>query len=410
MLRPGHVVVVCTFALLALGVVMVNSAGMTVEGGAGTTLQGLLLSRSTIYMALAVLAMGIIAIAAPVHWGSGVGRFEGSNRAGWHMGRLWIGMLILLAMLAIVYVPGIGDAKKGSHRWIKLELPGLGDLSAQPSEMAKWGMVLLMAWYAAIMGGRLARFWTGLAPALAVIGVIAAFVAIEDLGTAVLLAGTAVLVLLAGGARIWHFLGMVPLALGAFTVAVLAQPYRLTRITAFLDPYAEPTKAGYHMIQSMVAVSNGEIFGRGLGHGLQKFGYLPEDTTDFLFAIICEELGVFGAGLVVVLYAALLTAGVMIVRRQSAPMLKLIALGVTTTVGLQAIINLAVVTGLGPTKGIALPLLSSGGTGWILTSASLGLLVAIDRLSPASEELDAPPPKSPAINPVDASQLGGASR
>lgn len=381
MLRAGHVIVICTLALLTLGVVMVNSAGMNVDPNATVTLKSLLLSRSTIYMGLAIFAMIVVSLLAPVHWFAGIGRFDTASRSPWSLPFLWFGVLAILAILAIVYVPGVGSERKGAHRWINLQLPGVGDLSVQPSEIAKWGLVVLIAWYAATVGPRLSRFWHGLVPALVVIAAVGAFVAIEDLGTAVLIGVTAVLILLAGGASLWHFAAMIPLAVAGFVTAVIAEPYRLARITAFMDPYAEPTKSGYHMIQSMVAVSNGEVWGRGLGHGLQKFGYLPEDTTDFLFAIICEELGVFGAALVIALYAGLLFAGLAIVRRQTAPMLKLVALGIVTTIGLQAIINLAVVTGLGPTKGIALPLLSSGGTGWLLTASSLGLLVAIDRFS-----------------------------
>jgi cell division protein FtsW len=194
----------------------------------------------------------------------------------------------------------------------------------------------------------------------------------------------AAVMLIAAGARLWHFAAMAPLGLAAVAGAIIVSPYRVKRILAFMDPYADPEGTGYHMIQSMVAVANGQVFGRGLGFGLQKFGYLPEDRTDFLFAVICEELGLMGATAVIALYAGLLWAGLAIIRREPNTLLKLAALGVVATVGLQAVINLAVVTGLGPTKGIALPLLSSGGTGWILTAASLGLLVAIDRTQRAT--------------------------
>lgn len=395
MLRPGQVIVICVVALLTLGVVMVNSAGLSVGNSGPPTLAALLLSRSTIYMALALLAMGLVVLLAPVRRVAALSAVPAPapDRGGWSMPLLWAGAFALVAICAIVYLPGLGAAKKGSHRWIEFTIPGIGPQSIQPSELAKWGVVALTAGYAAVMGPRLHRFWTGLVPGLAAVGVVAGAVVIEDLGTAVLLVGAAVIVLLAGGARLWQFLLMVPLGLGAVAAAVIAQPYRVQRVLTFLDPYADPLGKGFHMIQSMVAVANGEVFGRGLGHGLQKFGYLPEDTTDFLFAIICEELGLFGAALVIGLYAALLAAGVAIIRRQQAPTLKLLALGVLSTVGLQAIINLAVVTGLGPTKGIALPLLSSGGTGWILTAASLGLLVAIDRLpDQAPAPLPAPQP------------------
>src|SRR6185295_7665477 len=137
--------------------------------------------------------------------------------------------------------------------------------------------------------------------------------------------------------------------------AIWVSPYRIKRLTAFLDPYADPQGAGYHMIQSMAAVAGGEGPGRGLGHGLQKFGYLPEDKTDFLFAVICEELGVVGAAIVIGLFVCLIWAGLAVVRREKCLVLKLVGLGVIATVAFQALINLVVVTGLGPTKGIALP-------------------------------------------------------
>jgi len=160
---------------------------------------------------------------------------------------------------------------------------------------------------------------------------------------------------------------------------ILANPYRMERVTAFLDPYADPQGAGYHMIQSMAAIAGGAGAGRGLGHGLQKFGYLPEDRTDFVFAVIGEELGIAGAGMVIALYVILVWACLAIVRAERRPALQLVGLGIAATVGLQALMNLVVVTGLAPTKGIALPLVSAGGTGWLLTSAALGLLVAMDR-------------------------------
>jgi cell division protein FtsW len=232
------------------------------------------------------------------------------------------------------------------------------------------------------------QFLRGLVPALVATGLVAGAVAHEDLGTGVLIAAAAAVILLAAGARLRHFLMFVPPALAGFVLLCLASPYRLRRIETFFDPYLDPQGAGYHMIQSMTAVAGGAGFGRGLGHGLQKFGYLPEDTTDFLYAIICEELGIAGAAVVVGLYIALIWAGLAIVRAQREPILKLVGLGIIATLGLQALINLAVVTGLGPTKGIALPLVSAGGTGWILTAVSLGLLVAMDRgaASEMSEE------------------------
>ncbi|MBL8758599.1 MAG: FtsW/RodA/SpoVE family cell cycle protein [Phycisphaerae bacterium] len=388
-MRPGHTIVACALALLTLGVVMVTSASMTVDPKTPVTISSILLSRLTIYYGLALLTLALAAWLAPLGIISRLASRDhistGAPASGWSLGPLWIGAVALVLVMAIVYVPGIGAAKKGSHRWLGINLPGMGELSIQPSEIAKWGLILLMAWYCATLGARrMGRFFTGLLPGLLAIAIVAGFLVLEDLGTGVLIAVASATVLLAGGARLWQFIALSPFPAIAFAAAVYNHPYRLDRIRSFLDPYADPDGKGYHMIQSMIAVANGDITGRGLGHGLQKFGYLPEDTTDFIFAIICEELGIPGAALVVFLYAALLWAGIAIVRRQRSVVLQLFGLGVVATVGFQALINLAVVTALGPTKGIALPLLSSGGTGWILTAAALGTLVAMDRASARS--------------------------
>lgn len=397
-IRPGHVVALAVLALLMLGIVMVNSALMEIERT--ITIGSILLSRSTIYMLLSILALSLAATlpilglipgvrkvqlslpnSQPAIFGNWIKNFGPRHEprfGGWAIPWLWIAAGALAALMLIVYIPGIGRSVNGSHRWINLQLPGIGDLSAQPSEIGKWALIALMAWYAVRVKDRLPHFFTGLLPGLAAAGLVCLTIVIEDLGTAVLLGAVSAIILIAGGARLWQFLLMLPAAAAAFAAAVMANPYRLERIKSFLDPYQDPEGKGYHMIQSMLAVSGGQIHGRGLGHGLQKFGYLPEDQTDFLFAIICEELGVFGAAIVVFLYAALIWAALSIIRKQSNPVLKLVAIGITTTVGLQALINMAVVTGLGPTKGIALPLLSSGGTGWILTAACLGLLINMD--------------------------------
>lgn len=407
MLRLGHFIAIGVIALLTIGVVMVNSAGMAVapigsEGWSeeGVTPESILLSRSTVYMLLALAAL-IAGSIFPIR--SFAERF-GRPAAGGAFGRsrhewksdamtLWAGSIILIAVMAMVYLPGVGKAVNGAQRWIAV--PGMSGFSFQPSEIAKWGMCGLIAWYGARRAASLGSFVTGLAPALAACGAVAGFIILEDLGTGVLVGAVACLVLVAAGARFWHFLMMVPLAGMGLLAAIVTSPYRVKRIMTFINPYEDPQGDGYHMIQSMAAVAGGNGFGRGLGHGLQKFGYLPEDQTDFLFAIICEELGIAGASVVIGLFAVLILSGMTVAIREREPMLKLLALSVTATVGFQALINLAVVTGLGPTKGIALPLVSSGGTGWILTAFSLGLLVSISRGQPEIEEFEVPATAAP---------------
>ena len=396
-LRPGHGVALCALALLTIGVLMVNSASMQVDAATPMSLATIAQSRPAAYAGIAILAMGVCALlpvrrmfpavvrpAVPPDEPSGKEHRFLSGAWLSQLGReyarlwpLWLSTIALVVVLASVYMPVISRPMKGSHRWVNLRLPGLE--SMQPSEIAKWALLVLLAWYGARFAHRMKSFWLGLAPGLAAAGAVAGFIVIEDLGTGALLAASAAVVLLAAGGRFWHFLVLAPVPLMGAVVAIVTNPYRLHRIESFVNPYLDPLGKGFHMIQSMAAVAGGQVFGRGLGHGLQKFGYLPEDTTDFLFAIICEELGIAGAALVVGLFGLLLWSIWLVVRHERIIMLKLLSLGVLTTIGVQAIINLAVVTGMGPTKGIALPLLSSGGTGWILTAAALGLVIAIDR-------------------------------
>jgi cell division protein FtsW len=382
MLRPGHIVTLCALALLTLGVVMVNSALMSVApiDGVGNQLPGvtaesILTSRSTVYMAMALGAL-VVSSVLPVRLLSRVSTVlvlrDRTPYAG--LRTLTVCVLGMLVILATVYLPVIGHSVNGSARWVRI-----GGQTFQPSEIVKWGMVALIAWYGAVRAPHMLSFRHGLVPALLAVGVVCIAVVKEDLGTGVLIAGSCCLVMLAAGANFWHIAAFVPLGLVGVGAAIVTSPYRVQRILAFLDPFADPQGSGYHVIQSMAAIAGGEGVGRGLGHGFQKFGYLPEDHTDFLFAIVCEELGIAGAAMVLALYGLLLFTGLGIVRRETDRLLRLVGLGVMTTIGLQAVINLFVVTGMAPTKGIALPLMSSGGTGWILTAACLGVLVAMDR-------------------------------
>ncbi len=388
MLRSGHAVALCTLALLTLGVLMVTSAGLNVRpiGAGGSTdatnasslhlVEAVLLSRSAMYMALALTLMWFVSV-LPVRRLARLAQTHRDSRP--MMVAMGVTIVAMLFVLALVYVPGLGRAVNGSHRWIEVNVPGVGALSIQPSELVKWGMVGLIAWYCVARAGKIDRFRTGLLPGLAILGLLSAVVVLEDLGTGVLIAAVGCIVLLAAGCRFWHFLAFVPLGLLGVGLAIWTSPYRIERLISFLDPYADPAGSGYHMIQSLGAIAGGGGFGRGLGHGIQKLGYLPEDQTDFLFAVICEELGIAGAVLVATLLGGLLWFGLSIVRQERVVLLKLVGLGVLMTIGLQGVMNLFVVTGLGPTKGIALPLLSSGGTGWVLTAGSLGLLIGMDR-------------------------------
>ena len=392
----------CVLTLLGVGLVMVRSADTRVDAiptpepldfsqGAALlvvpdppkpedpTLREALLetlaSRSAIYAGLALLATLLVAM-LPRDLLDRVDALADARRP---MAWLGIATLCIVAVLVLVYIPGLEREAKGAKRWVEFPLPGIGDFSWQPSEIAKWSLPIVIAVFAAARGPSIGSLFSGLLPAGLAVGLVCGLIMIEDLGTAVLIAAVCGVVLLAAGIHWWHVGVLAVIALAGSVQAILANPYRIERITSFLDPWADPADSGYHMIQSLAAISGGELTGRGLGNGLHKLGYLPEDTTDFLFAIICEELGVLGAAGIVGMFGVLTWACIGVVRSERGAACQLIALGITATVSLQAIMNLAVVTGLGPTKGIALPLVSAGGTGWVLTGASLGLLIAMDR-------------------------------
>jgi len=389
-LRAGHAVALCVIALLTLGIVLVISASQTIDAERAVTLEGILTSRTSLY---ALLACGMLLIGSrldlsrlPVVRGVW-GNRRGFLRAVFSVRFLPVWLFVVsIVLLALVYTSQFGREVNGAHRWIRVG-PSHWNLTFQPSEFAKWAMILVVSWYVCVIGAdRMKGLFRGLLPALFGLMLICGLVAVEDLGTGVLIGVVGVVLLFAAGARIWHLVLMLLPAVGGVYWLIVSSDYRMDRIRAFRNPYADPEGAGYHIIQSMSAIADGRLTGRGLGHGVHKFGYLPEDTTDFLFAIVCEELGIVGVAVVVFLYLVLIFAGLSIVGRLGNQLARLAALGVVLTVGVQVVMNLAVVTGLAPTKGIALPLLSSGGTGWLLTAFSLGLLIAMDRSSYVAAE------------------------
>lgn len=364
---PADTIPVCTLALLAIGVVMVASAGMSLDPDNPVNPRTILTSSSTRYALLALAAL-LIARALPLR-----------DMLTTRVTAALVPFLFPLAIAAmlLVHIPALRHEMNGAARWVLV--PGL-NLTFQPSEIAKWTLPLVIAWYAAKRPAAMKRLSTGILIPLAATSVVAAIIAHQDLGTAALVFAAATITIIAAGARIAHIaLVVAPFAIAATTLGVLAEEYRIKRVLTFLNPYEQPEGAGYHMIQSLVAVASGDGTGKGLGFGIQKFGYLPEDRTDFLFAIIAEELGLAGVATVLILYAVLLLACLTVIRKEQHALPKLAAIGITATIGLQALINLFVVTAMAPTKGIALPLLSAGGTGWILTAACLGLIASIDR-------------------------------
>ncbi|MGH7215004.1 MAG: FtsW/RodA/SpoVE family cell cycle protein [Tepidisphaeraceae bacterium] len=370
-LRYQDILALCVLSLLLLGALMVQSAAMNVTGEIGWqwTQRG---SRHLVYAMVAVAAFFLVGhvdyarLCRPTHsiWRSPIT---------WLLGTAAFTCLIVL-------IPHVGIEVNGARRWLPL-----GIVQVQPSEIAKWSVVLFLAWWLTSRPIDLTTF-KGFLITLAPIGVICLLIVIQDFGTAALIGLCAVTMLVAGRVKWWHLAVVIPPALGVAVWFIAHKEYRLRRLMAFADPWAAPRGEGYHMIQSLLSFSTGGVFGRGLGNGIQKLGYLPEDTTDFVFAVICEELGLFGALMTIALYLGILYIAWQAVREKRDSFGRMLAFGVGAMIGLQALINIAVATVSVPTKGLSLPLVSAGGSGLIITCGALGLLYSCVRHSHQEEE------------------------
>lgn len=308
----------------------------------------------------------------------------------WFAWRGWFALVPLAlaaVMLALVFVPGVGVEVNGARRWV--QLPG-SSLRFQPSELLKAALPIFLAGWMAYRVN-IGAFWRGLMPAVGVIGVCVAVVGIEDFGTAALLAAVAGGMLLMGGAKWRHLFLLVLPAVAAFGYLLRSRPHRIERLVTFIDPWKDPEGKGYQVIQSLCTIASGGWWGRGLGGGFGK-GYLPQAHNDFVFAVICEELGMIGAVTVIALLVALMWHGRGVIRRCVDPAGRLLALGITLVIGFQAAMNIAVVTSAAPTKGISLPLVSAGGSGTIVLGALVGVLASIARCSRGKPELGAKQP------------------
>lgn len=284
-------------------------------------------------------------------------------------------LFVVLLMLAATLFPAFGSAINGARRWLRI-----GGLTFQPTELAKFALVVYISYYLAKKGERIRDFGNGLAPPLVITGVFLGLIALQpDFGAAVTLAGVVGILLFIGGANVLHLGGLAFASLPFVYLAVAGRAYRARRVFAFLDPWSAPDGAGFQIIQSFLAFGGGGVFGRGLGEGRQKLLFLPEPHSDFIYSVIGEELGLIGALAVLVLFCVILWRGVRIALRAGEPFSRSLAVGITALVCLQAAVNMAVVTGLVPTKGLALPFVSYGGSSLVISMIEVGVLLNISR-------------------------------
>ena len=286
-------------------------------------------------------------------------------------------MVFSLACLVAVLLPGLGKTVKGSTRQL-----GFGFASFTPSELAKLAITLFFSRQFAINLEKIKDFTKGLAPQLLIIGTICLLVMLQpDLGTTFVIAMTAFVLLLVAGARWEHIALLAALGLVFVVAAIFTADYRVDRFLAFLDPWKYSNSSGFQTIQSLYALGSGGLFGVGLGRSRQKFFYLPEQHTDFIFAILGEELGFLGVSLVLILFLLFAWRGFRIAWKAPDFFGSLLASGITSMIVLQAAVNIGVVSGSLPVTGIPLPFISFGGSSLIFTLTGVGLLLNISRYS-----------------------------
>lgn len=369
-LRRSHVVAVAqgdlplllaVLAVLALGLLMVGSASISIaDRQLGAPFHYLV--RQGAYVAVGVL-LAIITVQIPL--------------AVWQR----LGPLLLLSslvLLLLVLIPGVGRNVNGASRWLSL-----GIFNLQVSELAKIALIIYTAGYLVRRGDEVRRTVQGFLKPLGVLMVFAVLLLAQpDFGALVVLGTTLLGMLFLAGVRLWLFGLLVALAAGALALLAITSPYRMERLTTFMNPWADPFNSGFQLTQALIAFGRGDWFGVGLGGSVQKLFYLPEAHTDFLFAVLAEELGLFGALGVILLFVFVVWRAFVIGRtaaRVGAHFAAYLAYGIAILIGVQAFINIGVNMGVLPTKGLTLPLMSYGGSSMLITCVAIGLLLRVDR-------------------------------
>jgi len=353
-----HTLLVVTVTLALIGLVMVFSASAIVAGNRFHD-SGFFLKRQVAWLAFGFLLLHLTSRIDYTLWKK--------------LSIPILGCMVLL--LVMVLVPSLGVAAKGARRWLRV-----GPISIQPAEMAKLVTVIYLAAYLTKKEGKITLFRGGLLPALVVIGMLSGLILLEpDLGTVVVIGLVTVGLCYVGGAKISHLLGLALCAIPVVLALVLGSGYRRQRLLTFLAPWKDASDAGFQITQSFLAFGSGGPFGVGLGEGKQKLFFLPEAHTDFVLALIGEELGLAGTASVILLFAAFVWRGFQIAARARVPFGRYLGIGITLLIGMQALVNAAVVTGLVPTKGLTLPFVSYGGSSVVVSLLGVGILLSISR-------------------------------
>jgi len=351
-------VLIATYLLALVGLVMVFSAsGVMAESRYGDATY--FLKRQAIWLLIGVVVLHCVACQEYEIWKSLTPILMG----------------ITFVLLVLVLVPSLGAEINGARRWFRV-----AGFSVQPAELCKLVMVLYLAWFLVRKDEEVRNFTKGVLAPLLVVGLFSFLVLLEpDMGTAVIVVLVWLGILFMGGARLHHLFGFVTLLVLLGYSLIIGSEYRLRRLLSYLDPWQDPENAGFQLTQSFVALGNGGIMGVGLGEGRQKLFFLPEAHSDFVLALVGEELGFLGTALLMGLFTVIVIRGFQIAGRAPDFYGRYLASGVTLLIGIQALINAGVVAGLLPTKGLTLPFVSYGGSSLMVSFVAIGILLSVSR-------------------------------
>ncbi len=357
--KPDQILTITIFALIVFGLVMISSAGVAISQYRFN--DGYYFFKHQLFYGV-LPGLFLMYIVQKIDY------------------RFWKKLAFLLFVanlffLALVFLPGVGLKFQGASRWLQL-----GPFSFQPSEMLKLTMILyLAAW---LEGKKELRtdFFEGFVPFLAIIGVISFLIIKQpDMGTLGILIIVAMCIYFMSGARAGHMAAMIAGGIAAFLALVKFESYRMNRLLVFMHPEIDPRGIGYQINQALLAIGSGGIFGLGLGHSRQKFNYLPEPVGDSIFAVICEEIGLVGAAFLIILFVVFAMRGFKIAKFAPDMFGRLAAVGITSWIIFQALVNIAAISGTIPLTGVTLPFVSYGGTSIVFSMIGVGILLNISK-------------------------------
>lgn len=356
--KPDLLLLVSTILLLAIGLIMVYSASAVWAD---------FRFQDSFFFAKRQLLFAAIGLAL---------MFFVMNIDYW-VWRKWSKLLLVICfiLLIIVLIPGVGLVRGGARSWL-----GIGAFSIQPSEFMKIAMIIFLARFLAEKQKYITSFRKGLLPSLSLVFLAFGMIMLQpDLGTGAVMVGTCIVMIFIAGAKIAHFFSLGVIALIGLIGLIVSAPYRIQRITSYLDPWSDPLGSGFQIIQSLYAIGPGGLMGLGFGQSRQKFFYLPEPQTDFIFSILVEETGFIGGTFVLIIFSIMLWRGISIASGAPDMFGSFLAVGIIGMIVIQVVINIGVVIGLMPVTGITLPFLSYGGSSLTLMLGSVGILLNISR-------------------------------